>query len=87
MLVEYHNISVPGESVLLECGDNNTVFYQVHANDSVTILDNPVYTVSSPAHQSKFLCVLQLDKEWDFPEVTEVHYVVIQGLCVSAGYI
>ena len=68
----YHKVQTPQERISVTCDDNATL-YLLHSNDTVVAWEEPVYTVSTPSDQAKFLCILE-------EEVVEVHYVIIKGM-------
>ena len=56
------------------------MLYKVHPDGTATVWDSPaVFTVTRPSDQSKFVCMVEELL------LTEVHYVMIEGVSVLSG--
>ena len=72
----YHEVQTPQEGISVTCDINdNATLYILHDN-TVVMWEEPVYTVSTPSDQAKFLCMLE-------EEVVQVHYVLIKSMMVT----
>ena len=65
-----HYVSTPGQSVSIACNQSGSVL----ARDNGGVLEEATntFSVSSPSHQGKFVCIKA-------GAILEINYVLIQG--------
>ena len=69
--------------IKVSCDNNSTstLLYLLHNSEGTVVMwEEPMYTISTPSDQAKFLCMLQ-------EEVVQVHYVMIKGVMMSLWYL